>query len=301
LFVSATVGAARQHAQRGPVIVRVARGLTKIVTTGHGGIGMEQAGHRERARLFDREAERYDRARPSYPGALIDDVLSPSPHGLSVLDVACGTGIAARQMARRGARVAGVELNAGMAKVAERHGIPTDVAAFETWDPAGRTFDRVTCAQAWHWLDPEVSAGKAVSVLRPGGRLCLFWNVGRYPDDLADALQAAYQRVLTPGSPRTVIGYAADRAGGPAAGFGVVAEALRGCAGLTRPQTASFPWSRAYTRDRWLDELLTHSDHLALAPGVREGLFAEIGTVIDRFGGAFRMAYLAVLVSAARA
>ncbi|HYA51661.1 MAG TPA: class I SAM-dependent methyltransferase, partial [Streptosporangiaceae bacterium] len=219
-----------------------------------------------------------------------------------VLDVACGTGIAARQMARRGAQVAGVELNAGMAEIAERHGIPTDVAAFEAWDPAGRTFDRVTCAQAWHWLDPEVSAGKAASVLRPGGRLCLFWNVGRYPDDLADALQATYQRVLPPGPPTAVIGYAADRAGGPAADLGVVAAgALGGCGGLTQPQTASFPWSRAYTRDQWLDELLTHSDHLALAPGVREDLFAEIGTVIDRSGGAFRMAYLAVLVSATRA
>ncbi|HEY1344491.1 MAG TPA: class I SAM-dependent methyltransferase [Streptosporangiaceae bacterium] len=187
-------------------------------------MGQAGQGQRDRARLFDGEAERYDRIRPGYPGALIDDVLGPSPHGLSVLDVACGTGIAARQMARRGAHVAGVELNAGMAEIAGRHGIPADVAAFETWDPAGRTFDRVTCAQAWHWLDPEVSAGKAASVLRPGGRLCLFWNVGHYPDDLADALQAAYQRVLPPGSLRTVIGYAADRAGDPAADFGAVAR-----------------------------------------------------------------------------
>jgi SAM-dependent methyltransferase len=274
-----------------------------MVTTGQDGIAMERAvsGIRDRARLFDREAERYDRTRPGYPAALIDDVLGPSPRGLWVLDVACGTGIAARQRARRGARVAGVELNAGMAEIAERHGIPTEVAAFESWDPAGRTFDRVTCAQAWHWLDPELSAGKAVSVLSAGGRLCLFWNVGHYPDDLADALQAAYQRVLPPSSLRTVIGHAADSAGGPAAGLGAVAEALRGCGGLAQPQTASFPWSRAYTRDQWLDELLTHSDHLALTPGVREDLFAEIGTVIDRFGGAFRMPYLAVLVSATRA
>src|SRR5215475_5251473 len=201
-----------------------------------GGTGRGRAGHmvRDRARLFDREAERYDRIRPGYPAALIDDVLGPSPHGLPVLDVACGTGIAARQMARRGAQVAGVELNAGMAEIAERHGIPTDVAAFETWDPAGRTFDRVTCAQAWHW--------PAAGAQHGGGRLCLFWNVGRYPDDLADALQAAYQRVLPPGSLRTVIGYATDGAGDPAAGFSAVAEALRGCGGLTRPQTASFPW-----------------------------------------------------------
>ena len=264
-------------------------------------MGQAGPGQRDRAKLFDGEAERYDRTRPGYPEALIDDVLGPSPAGLSVLDVACGTGIATRQMARRGARVAGVELNAGMAEIAERHGIPTEVAAFESWDPAGRTFDRVTCAQAWHWLDPEVSAGKAAWVLRPGGRLCLFWNVGHYPDDLADALQAAYQRVLPPGSPKMVIGYAADRVGDPASDFSVAAAALRACGALTQPQTASFPWSRTYTRDQWLDELLSHSDHLALAPGVREELFAEIGSTIDRFGGSFHMPYLAVLISATRA
>ena len=90
---------------------------------------------RDRARLFDREAERYDRSRPTYPAALVDDVLGPSPHGLSVLDVACGTGIASRLMTERGARVLGIDLNPAMAGVAERHGIPTEVAAFERRSP----------------------------------------------------------------------------------------------------------------------------------------------------------------------
>ena len=34
-------------------------------------------GQQDRARLFDGEAERYDRTRPGYPEALIDDVLGP--------------------------------------------------------------------------------------------------------------------------------------------------------------------------------------------------------------------------------
>src|SRR5581483_3936118 len=71
---------------------------------------------RERAKLFDREAERYDRTRPAYPDELIDDVLGPTPEGLAVLDVACGSGIASRQMIARGAQVMGVDLNEGMAR-----------------------------------------------------------------------------------------------------------------------------------------------------------------------------------------
>jgi SAM-dependent methyltransferase len=258
------------------------------------------AQERERAKLFGREAERYDRSRPSYPSAVIDEVLGSSPHGLSVLDVGCGTGIASRPMAQRGAQVLGVELNAGMAEIAERRGIPTEVAAFEEWDPAERTFDRVTSAQAWHWLDPAVSSEKAASVLRPDGRLCVFWSVGHHPDELADALQAAYQRVLAFDWSTLVIGYAANKATDPTADFSVVADALRACDKLAEPQTKSFPWSRRYTRDQWLDQLVSHSDHAALALEVRQNLFDEIGRTIERFGGTFDMTYVTILISATR-
>jgi 2-polyprenyl-3-methyl-5-hydroxy-6-metoxy-1,4-benzoquinol methylase len=111
----------------------------------------------ERSRLFDQQAERYDRCRPSYADTIMDELFSPGPAGLDVLDVGCGTGIASRQMAERGANVLGVEVAPGMAKIARSHGIEVEVDAFEDWDAAGRTFDRVISAQAWHWLDLLVS------------------------------------------------------------------------------------------------------------------------------------------------
>jgi len=58
----------------------------------------------ERSKWFDQEAECYDRCRPTYPAAVIDELLGREPAGLDVLDVGCGTGIASRQMAERGAR-----------------------------------------------------------------------------------------------------------------------------------------------------------------------------------------------------
>jgi SAM-dependent methyltransferase len=253
---------------------------------------------RSRAELFGGEAERYDRTRPSYPAALIDDIVGSTPHALSVLDVGCGTGIASRQFAARGAAVLGVELTAGMAEIARGHGIPVEVAAFETWDPAGRTFDRVISAQAWHWLDPAVSAEKAASMLGPDGRLCVFWSMGHHPDELADALHAAYERVLGPDLPRLIVGYAANRSSDPTAEFSVVIDAFRACERLAEPEMTSFPWVRIYTRDEWIDELHSHSDHIALDAPLREALFDEIGATIDRFGGTFAMPYVTTLISA---
>jgi SAM-dependent methyltransferase len=257
------------------------------------------AADRARARLFDREAQRYDRARPGYPDEVIDEVLGPSPDGLSVLDVACGTGIVSRAMAQRGADVHGVELNPAMAAIAQRHGIPTHVAPFETWDAAGRTFDRVTCAQAWHWLDPDVSTRKIASLLRPGGRVCLFWNVGRHPDELAAALRDAYERALPAGAGLTV-GYATNGRKDLTLDFDAITSVLAACDELDQATTRSFPWTRTYSREQWLDELLSHSDHTALAPDVRQPLFDAIGATIDRFGGTFEMSYVAVLISASR-
>jgi SAM-dependent methyltransferase len=255
---------------------------------------------RERARLFGGEAERYDRTRPTYPAALVDEVLGSPGDRLSVLDVGCGTGIAARLMAGRGAQVLGVELNAEMAEVAEQHGIPTEVAAFEQWDPAGRTFDRVISGQAWHWMDPATSTEKAASVLRRRGRLCVFWSVGHHPDVLADALAAAYERVLPPGGHPLVIGYAANRAGDPTADFSVVTDAFNRCDKLETAPMQSFAWSRLYSRDQWLDQLLSHSDHIALEPELRRSLFDAISQSIDRFGGSFHMTYATILISATR-
>lgn len=85
-----------------------------------------------------------------------------------------------------------------MVECAERHVVRTEVAAFETGDPAGRTFDRVTCAQAWHWFDPAARSGKAATVLGLDVRLCLFWSVGHHRGDLAHScrtLSCAYCRV----------------------------------------------------------------------------------------------------------
>jgi SAM-dependent methyltransferase len=254
----------------------------------------------ERSRLFDEEAEAYDRYRPSYPDVVIDELLGPEPEGLDVLDVGCGTGIASRQMTRRGAKVLGVEIAPRMAAVARRDGIDVEIAAFEAWEPAGRMFDRVTSAQAWHWLDLSVATTKAATVLRPGGKLCLIWNAGCQPDDLADALEEVYEKVVPRAGHRLFRGYAASRPPEMRTGLDSEIEALSAAPDFDAPRKTWYPWRRKYGRDEWLYQLVSRSDHAALEPAVRDRLFEAIGRTIDDHGGSFVMNFETVLIAATR-
>ena len=84
--------------------------------------------HREMAESFGTDPERYDRARPRYPEAMVKAIVAASP-GPDFLDVGCGTGIAARQFQAAGCRVLGVDVDARMAEFARRTGIPVEVSA----------------------------------------------------------------------------------------------------------------------------------------------------------------------------
>ena len=126
---------------------------------------------RDRAESFGAIAAQYDRARPRYPAALFDELATVA--GVDTLDVGCGTGKASVLLAARGLRVLGVEVDPAMAAVARARGVEVEVGAFETWDDRGRTFDLVTSAQAWHWVDPDAGARQAARVLRPDGVVAL--------------------------------------------------------------------------------------------------------------------------------
>lgn len=63
--------------------------------------GSDQPDQRSKvARSFGADAERYDRARPGYPRALVDHLVSLMP-GTQILDVGIGTGLSAAEGIRR--------------------------------------------------------------------------------------------------------------------------------------------------------------------------------------------------------
>jgi SAM-dependent methyltransferase len=247
---------------------------------------------RSRAESFGAVAAQYDRVRPSYPSALVEALLASRPQ--RVLDIGCGTGIAARLLAVSGCAVLGVEVDARMAEVARAGGLDVEVARFEDWDPRGRRFDLAISAQAWHWIDPRTGARVAAQALEEGGRLAVFWNFGEPPPRLRDLLVPIYAWL----GPRVenysvLFGHRDAR----------IETTIEGIAAARRFEAAEverFAWSQRYDTDGWLAQLSTHSDHRALAPERRERLLAAIAEAIDSLGGSFEMGYETVLVGARR-
>lgn len=161
----------------------------------------------ERDRLkvtFDQVAQLYDQARPGYPEALFDDVVSLSgiPPGGRVLEIGCGTGQATVPLARRGFALLCIELGENLAAVARRNlaaypRVEVRTGAFEEWPLEEGAFDLAVAATAFHWIDPVVRYPKTAQALRPGGTMALFWNLhvqGNACEGFFEAVQEVYER-----------------------------------------------------------------------------------------------------------
>jgi SAM-dependent methyltransferase len=248
------------------------------------------------AESFGADAARYDRTRPSYPHELVDRIVTASP-GRAVLDVGCGTGTSARQFQAAGCTVLGVEPDPRMAGLARQGGLDVEVARFEDWEPAGREFDAVIAAQAWHWVDPVTGPARAALALRPGGRLAVFWNAYQPSPDLTRGFAAVYDRVDTglpfnPFARPPLEAYQAmcDRA---AAGIGAAGS-------FTAPEHWRSDWERRYRREEWLEQVPTFGGHGRIAPAKLADLLAGLGDVIDAAGGSFVLPYATLAVTATR-
>lgn len=250
--------------------------------------------HRDVAESFGADPDRYDRARPRYPDALVERIVAASP-GPEFVDVGCGTGIAARQFQAAGCRVLGVEPDARMAEVASQRGLDVEVSTFEDWDPAGRAFDAVVAAQAWHWVDPVAGAAKAAEVLRPGGRLAVFWNAFQPPPEVLQAFADVYDRVATglPFNP-----WARPALDGYMTMCDMAADGVRRAEAFDDPERWRFEWDRACPRDEWLDVVPTIGGHGRIAPERLAELLAGLGAAVDAVGGTVPVHYTALVLTA---
>jgi len=108
--------------------------------------------------------------------------------GAAVLDVGCGGGILAEAMARRGAKVTGIDLSEKALKVAQLHLLESklevqyqSVSAEDYAAAHPDKFDVVTCMELLeHVPEPGAMVAACARLVRPGGQV-FFSTINRNP------------------------------------------------------------------------------------------------------------------------
>ena len=242
--------------------------------------------------VFDEVAELYARVRPSYPSALIDDLIREArlQPGARVLELGAGPGNASVLLAGRGVRLTCLEPGAHLAAILrERLASEPDATVvtttFEAWPEEPHAFDLVFAAQSFHWIDPAVRFAKAARALKPSGTLAIFANGPEHDASPAhEGIHAAYAAHSDgPGIPTwvrrdtTFDDLFADQ---PA---------------FEKPRSRSYRWRANYGTASYLDLLRTQSDHRLMSPEKLDLLFTAIAAAIDGCGGALEIEYTSVL------
>jgi SAM-dependent methyltransferase len=154
--------------------------------------------HEAARRGFERQADAYERGRPSYPeqatGWLTAELgLAP---GKTVIDVGAGTGKLTRSLLASEATVIAIEPVGAMRAVLERE-LPAVRALDGTAEALpleAESADAIVVGQAFHWFDVPAALAEFHRVLRTPGRLGLIWNAR----DRGQELQRAIDKLTEP-------------------------------------------------------------------------------------------------------
>lgn len=245
---------------------------------------------------FDGEAARYEAIRPVPPEALIDRLLEKGRlgPGSRVLEVGCGSGQATRLLAPHGLRLYAIDIGPRLLALARTRLAPWPEVSFEQIAfeafASPEPFEAIVSVQAFHWIDPAIGLEKAARLLAPGGSLLLAWHLcASQTTGFYQATQPVYDRyqgnITGPDAVSAPARFTAEISASPH--FNDLSE-------------DSFDWSLAYTRPEYLDLLRTFSDVQAMAQTPREAFLAEIGALIDNFGGSIVRHYRSRLLTACR-
>ena len=247
---------------------------------------------------FDAVAALYDEARPGYPDAVYDDLvtLAGIGSGARLLEIGSGTGHATLPLARRGFRIDCVEFGEQMAAVARTKlagisGITITVADFDRWI-AGAGYDLAFSASAYHWLNPQTRVQRIAALIAPNGHVAIFRN-HHVQGEASARFNAAAQRIYASVFPEQT------QANGLSRTEEILpVEAQEWLAsGLFSPaQTRVYRWQQLLTAQEYVRMVATHSDHRLLPEADRALLFEQFIRLIDsEFGGIVVKEYITLL------
>jgi SAM-dependent methyltransferase len=277
---------------------------------------------RSYGKVFNEVAVEYDRSRPAYPDALVDEACAVAGigDGDRVLEIGCGTGQLTRSLLARGLRVTALEPGDQLIRIAEENlkdagDVEFVHARLEDAQLPRESYEAVFSASAIHWVDPDLGWQKIADALAPGGALALIQYFGlqerRSVDDqeaLLSALRTHAPEIAATWPTyrdldRTIAGVQ-ERRRNVADAWGWLGSYDIGCdhaADLFEDlQLATVPTLTEHTADELGALLGTMSFWARLSPKQRDALTNENHALQERLGRPIRVSSLAALLTARR-
>ncbi len=272
--------------------------------------------------VFNEVALEYDRNRPAYPDALIDQACEVAglTDGDRVLEVGCATGQLTRSLLARGLRVSALEPGDQLIGLAEENlrgagDVEFLHARLEEEQLSSESYRAVFSASAIHWVDPDLGWRKIADALAPDGTLALIQYFGlqerRSVDDQGALLSALRKHApeIAASWPtyrdldHTIAGVREHRQniadawawlGSYDIGRDYAADLFEDL------QLAAVPTLIEHTADELNALLATMSFWAALSAAQREALRNETHALHERLGRPIRASTLAALLTAKR-
>jgi SAM-dependent methyltransferase len=248
----------------------------------------------ERKHWYSPAAADYNKARPLYPQALLQQVIEIAQLSAesTLLEVGCGPGTATVPFAQLDCSIIGLEPNSDFCAIALQNCSPypkVDLqnTSFEEWQPEGKTFDAVVAASSFHWIPADVGYPKAASILKENGSLILLWNKELQPaydvhqrlSDLYRAYAPSLERYEDQATQEQIL----HSLGSMMTNSGLFADV----------QSGQVKTEVIYTADEYLRLLNTYSPYLKLDPDCKKALFTGLKDRIEQnFGGSLALSYL---------
>lgn len=260
--------------------------------------------------LFGRDPAAYAAHRPDYPAALwslVDAWLAPAlaTDPAHCLEVGPGTGQAtAHLLAHPHLQLTALEPDPALhGHLQQRFAAHCDSgrlqlqaqpleSALQSASDRHR-FDAAIAATALHWVDAAVALPRLHQLLRPGGRLAVWWNVfgdSRQPDDFARASAPLFAAL--PGQP-------ASPALNPALDVALQTQRLQ-AAGFCQIRPHLLHWDWHSDRAGMCGLAATFPLLARLPPAARQTFLDQLGSLIDRvFAGRVQRRFVSALYLAA--
>ncbi|OMF29455.1 class I SAM-dependent methyltransferase [Paenibacillus sp. FSL H8-0259] len=242
---------------------------------------------------FNQAAEYYDRYRPSYPFALIEQIVQEASltKESRILEIGAGSGKASELFLDRGYELLCIEPGPQLAELGRQKHRDKNVrfvtSRFEHWSGPEKDFDLIFSAQAFHWVPQPEGYKKCGRLLKPGGRLALFWNFYLQGDsemeqEIAEVC-AEYEVFWF--NKRDVIEQRVER---------TVAE-LSGSGNFRAPEVYRYPWDSRDDADSFINFLRTCNGFIGLKEAEQIELSARLHKLIGRNGGTLQRNFICTL------